>query len=112
MSLYRPRHAPEDDERDNDLRGPHYRFRAAKDFRGSHMCTLCVRIIATAVLAIVLAAACGGNRTSQRAQGNAQSAGAKSPERGRVTDISDFSPERFGNSAVVDNRWLPLKPGS
>jgi hypothetical protein len=55
-------------------------------------------------LLLVSSVACGGKSQVD--------AGASNPGDERALDASDFDQNRFGDSAVVDNRWFPLEPGT
>ncbi|MCW2809311.1 MAG: hypothetical protein JWQ93_3266 [Marmoricola sp.] len=62
---------------------------------------------ATAALLMVVASACGGqSRTGESSgPGSARSTAAQ-------VAAEDYDSSRFGDSAKVDHRWYPLKPGT
>lgn len=74
-----------------------------------------------AVLAALVAplafVGCGSGSSSGQDKVRETGAGAKaaaderSPQRQEV-NAKDFHPSRFGDSANIDNKWLPLKPGT
>jgi hypothetical protein len=59
--------------------------------------------VVSAVALLLVAARCGDTR-SGRPSGP--------PPRGTVISARDFSRASFDHSAVVDNPWLPLRPGT
>ena len=64
-----------------------------------------VRITCLVAVALILGLpACG-----ERGHTAATSSGAPSH---RPISAADFDPARFGDSATVDNRWFPLRPGT
>jgi hypothetical protein len=65
--------------------------------------TICAAAASLAVL--TGAAACGGG------DGGGEAAATASPPKIEQVTADDFDPARFGQSYVVDNRWLPMTPG-
>jgi hypothetical protein len=68
-----------------------------------------IRLFVAASTSVLLAASCGGG--SVAGGGAQEGSGSGSGGSAQVTSIDDFNTKRFGNSAVVDNKWIPLKPG-
>jgi hypothetical protein len=73
----------------------------------SSMSPFHIRLFAVVATVTLATMACGGASTKQSGR-----KGSTSAQGARVTDIDDFSPSRFGNSALVSNNWFPLRPGT
>jgi hypothetical protein len=64
--------------------------------------------VAAASILVLTASACSGSTGNGASQANRQS-GRASPHH-EISD-RDFDPDRFNRSTVIDNLWLPMRPG-
>lgn len=65
---------------------------------------IAVAAVASAAAFLLVAAACSEDRSSEPA--------ATPPPAPKQVSMKDFARASFDNSTVVDNRWLPLRPGT
>src|SRR5215218_3216155 len=70
-----------------------------------------IRIVAifVSLLVVLSAAACATRSASQSAQDGSERTQAEAPLTGSA---QDFERARFDDPTNIDNRWLPLKPGT
>ncbi len=72
------------------------------------MRNLHIAVMFISLLAMLLAAACGTQSANQSAQN-----GSERPQAEPLTgSAKDFERAQFDDPTHIDNRWLPLRPGT